>query len=333
MVLLRILGASVGVSSVLLVTGAALAQTVKADHTTVDASAIPAADREAARALRMSFSHASVGGNIWEGLAALATDEAFAFPNWTENPRGNPGWAAKITDFEAWVADHSDQNDVFQNKFCYIDQDADFATYRDSMVSLEATYPTKTFVWWTMPLETTGANNALRAAFNQAVRAYCAEHDRPLYDIADVESHTVDGTAVTESGNEALDPAQSSDGGHLNELGAARAAAAQWALMAQLAGWEGGGTGSGGTGGGGTGDGGTTAGGGTPSAGGTGQTTGGSTSDAGSAAEEPASSSGDDKGCSVVAPAPAALGWNSLLLLASGAVLLNRRRRVTARNG
>jgi hypothetical protein len=141
-----------------------------------------------------------------------------------------------VTDFESFVSAHESEYDVFQNKFCFIDQDADFATYRDSMDGLVADYPDKTFVYWTIPLQTTGADNALRDAFNEQVRKHCADNDLPLFDLADIESHKTDGTAVTEAGNEALDPDQSSDGGHLNDLGSARAAAAQWALMAQIGG-------------------------------------------------------------------------------------------------
>jgi hypothetical protein len=212
------------------------AQTLKADHTTVDASAIPATGVAAARALRMSFSHASVGGNIWSGLTTLAADSTYAFPNWTDNNRGNPGWAAKIAQFETWVADHATQYDVFQNKFCYIDPTVDFASYRDSMNKLATTYPGKTFVWWTIPIVTDDADNAQRQAFNRLVRDYCKANDKPLFDIADIESHKADGTAVTVAGSEALDSAQSSDGGHLNDLGSARAANAQWVLMAKIAG-------------------------------------------------------------------------------------------------
>jgi len=49
-----------------------------------------------------------------------------------------------------------------------------------------------------------------------------------MFDLADIESHRADGTAVTESGNEALAAEWSFDGGHLNADGAARAANAMW---------------------------------------------------------------------------------------------------------
>ena len=227
--LVNVFGASLSLA------GVARAQTVKADHTTVDASALSTAELDSARKLRMNFSHASVGSNIWDALTKLSTDTKYVFPNWSENNRGNPGWSEKVTNFEGWVAGHTSEFDVFQNKFCYIDQDASFTAYRDSMVALAAKYPAKVFVWWTMPLMTDGSDNALRAAFNKQVRDYCKANDLPLYDIADIESHTTNGGAVASGGVEALDSAQSSDGGHLTDGGASRAAQAQWILMAKIA--------------------------------------------------------------------------------------------------
>ncbi len=220
-------------------TAVAHAQTVKADHTTVNSDGVPDSALDAARELRMAFSHASVGGNIWAGLQALAdADRSYDFPNWRDNDRGNPGWQEKITEFEAWVDANADDYDVFQNKFCYIDPDAEFEVYRDSMVSLADRHSDKVFVWWTIPLMTDNSDNGRREAFNQQVRDYCAQHDLPLYDIADIESHTVDGEPVSSDGVPAMDPDQSSDGGHLSEVGASRAAHAQWLLMSQIASWD-----------------------------------------------------------------------------------------------
>ncbi len=305
---------SIGITltaTILCAVAPARAQTIKADHTTVEAGAIPDESVAAARALRMSFSHASVGGNIWSGLQALAEDDpAYEFPNWTDNNRGNPGWAAKISEFEAWVDEHAAEYEVFQNKFCYIDPGADFATYRDSMVGLAEQYPEKTFVWWTIPVVTDDGDNPARATFNEQVRDYCAANDVPLFDIADIESHRSDGTGVTASGVEALDPDQSSDGGHLNELGASRAAQAQWALMAQIAGWnDGSPSGSGG--------------------GGSETQNPGSTGGSSSAGDDPAgeSPSGkNDKGCQF-AVAPGTSGATLAAWAVLAMVMLRRCRR------
>jgi MYXO-CTERM domain-containing protein len=210
-----------------------------ADHTTVDASVIPQTALDSARALHMNFSHASVGGNIWGGLTTLSgqSSSRYSFANWAENDRGNPGWQAKVDDFETFVTSNLSSYTVFMNKFCYIDQDANFTYFRDSMVKLAGLYPSKVFVWFTMPLMTSGTDNALRQTFNTSVRSYAGSNNLPLFDLADIESHRANGTAVTEGGNEALATEWSSDGGHLNADGAARAANAVWQLMAQLGGW------------------------------------------------------------------------------------------------
>jgi MYXO-CTERM domain-containing protein len=207
------------------------------DHTTTDASAIPSSDLDAARALTMSFSHASVGANMWGGLGLLKSDDAgrYSFPSWIDVDRGNPGWQAKIDGFETYVADHASVQ-VFLNKLCFIDQDASFTYYRDSMVGLAAAHPAKTLVWFTIPLEETGTSNSARATFNASVRAYASTHDIVLFDLADIESHTSGGTAVTSGGYESLAHEYSLDGGHLNDAGARRAAGAMWQLMARIAG-------------------------------------------------------------------------------------------------
>lgn len=216
-------------------------QAMTADHTTLAVSAIPRSALDQARALRMALRHASVGANIWGGITSLAGADAtrYAIPSWDGFARGNPGWEAKVTDLATFVAGNADAFDVFQMKFCYIDQDASFTVYRDQLLALEAAHPTKKFIWWTIPLTTSGADNALRAAFNQQVRAYCAANGKPLYDIAAIESHDALGAPVQSGGHEAMAAAWSSDGGHLNEAGSARAAQAMWWLMARLAGWSG----------------------------------------------------------------------------------------------
>ena len=226
-------------AAALLHPGAGRAATALVDHSTTDPSAIPPSALDAARALTMSFSHASVGANLWSGLGLLAGGDSarYAFPSWTENNRGNPGWQAKVDGFETWVAGHAAATEVFLNKLCYIDPGASFAYYRDSMVQLAVDHPTRTFVWFTMPLMSSGTDNAKRAAFNASVRAYARSHAVPLFDIAAIESHAPDGSAVTSGGREAMYAGYSSDGGHLNEAGQRRVAGAMWHLMARIAGW------------------------------------------------------------------------------------------------
>ena len=214
------------------------AQAVVADHAATDLAPVPDAAIASAASLRLLVRHASVGGNISAGLDALQTQDAkYDRSLWSFQNRGNPGWQAKVDDLVAQAAIQAASFDVLTMKFCYIDPNASFATYRDAMLGLEAGYPAKRFVWWTIPIETTGNTN--RQAFNDLVRAYALANGKLLFDIADIESHDAAGVKLTDAnGRELLRAEWTSDGGHLNGAGSVRVASALWWLMARIAGWS-----------------------------------------------------------------------------------------------
>jgi hypothetical protein len=214
------------------------AQAIVADHTATALASIPDAALPAAASLRLLVRHASVGGNIDDGLDALHSLSAkYDRSRWIFENRGNPGWQAKVDDLVAQAATRASSFDVLTMKFCYIDTDASFTYYRDKMLWLEATYPTKRFVWWTMPIETT--SNASRQAFNDSVRAFAVANGRILFDIADMEAYNAAGQKrVDASGREIMWPEWTSDGGHLSAAGAQRVASGLWWLMARLGGWD-----------------------------------------------------------------------------------------------
>lgn len=193
--------------------------------------------------LRWYFAHASVGQNMRDGVGDLHALDAPHYPLVTkaednvppaattnsviyEYNRGNPGWYAKITNFTDCV-----QNgwrfplvNLAVNKFCYIDQTADAATYLNAMRALETNYPETVFAYMTMPLTTElNTNNYLRSVFNETVRAWVATNNCVLFDIADIESHDTNGVAQTYlySGRtcERLFSGYTTDGGHLNDAG------------------------------------------------------------------------------------------------------------------
>jgi hypothetical protein len=198
-----------------------------------------------------------VGQNVYDGVTglsatygdayALATSQVqegavgelktwfAANDGWGDYYEGNPGWAAKVADFKARVQTDGVGSlvDVAMMKFCYIDPDADFATYRDAMLSLEAAYPSVAFVWWTMPICSEG--DAARDAFNDQVRAYATAHGKYLLDIADIECHDAAGNYLTDAVGETLCADYTTDGGHLNADGASRVAKALWVLLAEIA--------------------------------------------------------------------------------------------------
>lgn len=230
-----------GVLAVLWLLGCApraRAQAIVADHTSTDVASIPDAAVASAASRRLLVRHASVGGNVDSGLDALEAGAArYDRALWSFQSRGNPGWQAKVDDLVAQAAAQGTSFDVLTMKFCYIDPDASFTYYRDAMLGLEAAYPTKRFVWWTIPIETSG--NTSRQAFNDQVRAYSLANGKLLFDIADIECHDAAGRKRTDAnGRELMWAEWTSDGGHLNTAGSVRVASALWWLMARIAGWS-----------------------------------------------------------------------------------------------
>jgi hypothetical protein len=219
---------------------------------------------------RWLFTHASVGGNMLDGMRSLRTANAARYKfsvsnvgfnsslNRANDPpatipagtiyecnRGNPGWSAKVTIFANSVdyaaGWHAPKVDVVLDKLCYIDQTANATTYLNTMSALESEYPTTRFVYATMPLMTSEDNdNILRNQYNNAVRAYCNANNRLLFDIADMEAHDPNGVASTfTSGGQTYQKLYSgytSDGGHLNGTGAQRIATGWYATAAEIAG-------------------------------------------------------------------------------------------------
>ncbi len=247
---------------------AGLAQVV--DHADVDGVAtLPQAVMDSIGQQRWLFTHASVGGNMCDGLVELHTQNAaryqlvlgsvdFDDPGQSADPppapttpgtvyecwRGNPGWSAKVAIFDNSVRNagwHQTAVDVALDKMCYIDQDADAATYLASMDALAADFPTTVMVYATMPLMTgEDADNVLRNQYNQAVRDHCLGTGALLFDIADMEAFDPAGNPQTfQYGGETyqkLYAGYTDDGGHLNAAGRQRVALGWYAVAATLAG-------------------------------------------------------------------------------------------------
>lgn len=103
------------------------------------------------------------------------------------------------------------------------------------MTNLQQKYPATVFVWWTMPLWSSGS--AACDAYNDIVRAYCATNGQWLYDIASIECHDTNGDYLTNSsGYEYIPGHYSTDGGHPDkEICGLRLGNAWWVLMARIA--------------------------------------------------------------------------------------------------
>jgi hypothetical protein len=216
---------------------------------------------------RWLFTHASVGGNMVEGMKALhsfnptrykltisstgfdsssgcATPSSQITPGTViECDRGNPGWEQKYTIFENSIFNagwHDNVVDVCMDKLCYIDNGADANTYISKMSALEARYPNTRFVFTTMPITTSADNdNIQRNQYNQSVRTYCASNGRLLFDIADMEAHDPNGAESTFSSGgsnyQSMYSGYSDDGGHLNQTGQQHIALGWYAVAAAIA--------------------------------------------------------------------------------------------------
>ncbi|MBI2899540.1 MAG: hypothetical protein HYY17_05105 [Planctomycetes bacterium] len=242
----------------------ALAQIV-VDHRCVDEQdrAIPQEWLDRGRKLRVLFGHQSVGGNVIEGLAALAESKPARYaievgsgvePAWfdehsglldfevgeNENPRG------KIDHFRRKLSKEGfgKKADVATMKLCWVDfgeseteAKAVFERHRETMASLAKEFPKVRLVWWTAPLADGG--NRGRHAYNRLVREHCRARDAVLFDLADIESHDPQGKEHLEDGVPAIQPKYTEDGGHLNGTAQGRVARAFWWLLARIAGWSG----------------------------------------------------------------------------------------------
>jgi hypothetical protein len=251
------------------------------NHETLAAfDALPDEAIAAASELRHLFRHASVGHNIDNGLNCLQNafaqrpnycdrglapdeiqyDSIYDRSNWTFEfhsppPGQNPAWWNKVGFFIDRVNNLApdEEYDVISFKLGYVDgldnsgiTEAFFAeewpglrTIGD-IEALQEAHPDKQLVWWTMGLaRIVGTANS--AAFNEQLRAYVMQNGGVLMDIADIESHSPDGTLCTHEGYPALCPdyTEESRGGHLNARGSQRLARALWLAMALLAGWDG----------------------------------------------------------------------------------------------
>jgi hypothetical protein len=247
---------------------------IVADHTSVNRFAqIPRTAINAAAARKTLFMHQSTGGYIdsegmeclagnragWDGYPAECTTYAsgqaynranFALDFWPE-PQADA--LAKTDQYVDTVHARASNYSVIGMKFCYVDGwnqnlNVEQNYYINKMLALEAQYPGKTFIWTTSALwhDPGSACGGLFDScqfihlFNEQVRAYAKAHNKPLFDIADIESHDSNGNLCKVGGYEGLCAGwYDNSGGHPNVNGSIRLAKGFWYLMARISGWNG----------------------------------------------------------------------------------------------
>ena len=233
-------------------------------NTAVDYDAPTLTEWARLKQLHIVFGHQSVGANLIAGVRALAqaqqidlpiadsveTDRDVVIRQFPIGVNGNP--AGKLDAFsQALQQGAGAYADVAEMKFCFVDFDSTTDsqkladTYIQQTETLSAQYPHIAFIATTSPLTTiqTGpkawlkrmlggqpagyAENLRRYQFNQILRAHYG-NSPALFDLAAFESLHARSTFVIDNKTvEALAPALSSDGGHLNDSGQ-RLIAAAW---------------------------------------------------------------------------------------------------------
>jgi hypothetical protein len=198
--------------------------------------------------------------------------------NWTyEFDMGT--WSELTQSFiETLAPDYLDLKDALSYQFSYLNvvefediADPNFGYFsnnpsRYTVVDYESfidQHPDKIFFFWTTSLAR-GIGTQVSTDFNAMMRDYAVEHQKILFDVADILSHTDlgepcydnrDGVPYCSMNGQCEDypddgldlPAicqdytTETDGGHLGSVSAGkiRVAKAFWVLMAQIAGWDG----------------------------------------------------------------------------------------------
>lgn len=222
---------------------------------------------------RIFFGHQSVGMNVLEGIKQLsitagvpvhivevktASEVGQSMFGHTFIPENEKPFL-KLKNFDKAMGTKPTGLDVALTKFCFVDitpktdVKALFDSYRTTIDALKTRNPGTTFVHVTAPLTSNqgwlkeflkrilgrsdAATNVRREEYNSLLRKTYQGRE-PIFDLARVESTAPNGTTVTVKWNgivaPAMDPAYTSDGGHLNAIGKLRTARALISVLAAI---------------------------------------------------------------------------------------------------
>ncbi|MDD5724444.1 MAG: hypothetical protein PHY29_12025, partial [Syntrophales bacterium] len=186
------------------------------DHHCTDISKIPDAWIQKAKSdLRIGYSHTSHGSQLVAGISAFKGSEGskydYTYSDWGASPGFflNDYWACDYADDLGHTGDLSwynatltmlekpdnDRNVVMWSWCDGVGDNTEegIDAYLDAMNQLEQSHPDITFVYMTGHLEGTGAGGNLHR-MNGRIRNYCRDNNKILFDFADIESYSPDGT-------------------------------------------------------------------------------------------------------------------------------------------
>jgi len=173
--------------------------TLVADHVSADGFAsIPlAAFGQIRAAFDIFYGHTSHGSQVVTGLGMLAAEhDSCALPTIHEyaDDLGALGDTTWVPPTRSWLNTHPECNLVVWS-WCSGASDntvEGINVYLNAMSALESAYPNVTFVYMTGHLDGTGTGGTLYRN-NNLIRTYCSEHNKVLYDFADIESYDPSG--------------------------------------------------------------------------------------------------------------------------------------------
>jgi len=193
------------ITSVLLCLGllfpaaSARADAIVADHSGVaEFASIPDSVIEDVRAdYQFFYGHTSHGSQIMTGLGLLADeDPLYTKPTFHEygDDLGHNGDTSWVPPTRNYLNSHPDCNVVMWSWCggCSDNTEEGINIYLNAMNGLEQDYPDVTFIYMTGHLDGTGPDGNLYA-WNNQIRAYCADSGKVLFDFADIESWDPDG--------------------------------------------------------------------------------------------------------------------------------------------
>lgn len=201
-------------------------------------------DKNALKATKVAFFHASVGGNILSGADTLGfsfqaissgasygtvTLGQYDYGSLNGNPTGKIDELSKVVGVQGVGAAAK----LIGAKLCWVDFDSGTdlsaleSKYQGTLGMLRVGSPTARFFHVTPPLKTSAdaSVNPKRLQFGQWLSTTYGA-DAVVLDLATIESTDAAGATCTAGGARALCAAWASDDGHLNAAGQARAAKA-----------------------------------------------------------------------------------------------------------
>ena len=170
-----------------------------ADHDIVaDFGDVPSAIIDSvAGHLNFYYSHTSHGSQLMTGLDMIEAENASYIQPYFYEPGddlGHSGDTTWVPQLRTYLNDHPECN-VAMFSWCggvSDNTEEGISIYLSKMEELEDDYPIVIFVYMTGHLDGTGETGNLRTRNNQ-IRDYCQQHDKILFDFADIESYDPNG--------------------------------------------------------------------------------------------------------------------------------------------